>query len=616
MESLKAQLETIENSRVALNTIKDVPFVWDIAFVEIFEGEKEGFDILIGNPPYVRQEHIADPHLAREEVTTQNKKDYKAKLAGSLYQAFPRFFGYNVATDSAIHQIDAKSDLYVYFYFHGLSLLNPKGSFCFITSNSWLDVGYGKNLQEFLLKHCHVKMLLDNQARRSFAQADVNTVIALFSPPDDRREWALDKTARFVMFKVPFEHIFSPIIFDEIEALSGHKTTPEYRAVPVQQKILLNEGFAPPEATETAQRRRVGVTSGPLINAPRYVGNKWGGKYLRAPDIYFTVQAKGAHFARSLSEYFKGERYLNTGGADGFFIISDVRPSSLDCFQITNGNTCTTGSSPFVGEIERDFLVPLVKDYTKHDKRIEIHGHDAYCLVIKGEPSPRVKEYIKWGEHQGYHERSVTRMQRPWFKPTRQMLAGAHILVPRSFNDSFVIHYNPRAYLSLRFYRLHLKQGSEIPLIAYLNTTLIALILETLGNKSLGQGVLDFFMADFLALRIPVIESPDLETAFNEIKDRPVLSVIEEYGLQDSSKENQLCFEPQADRKRLDDIVFEHLGLTSGERQAVYEAVINLVQSRLKKAESLKPSRRWGRVEAARKTRGIWEGLPQEIDED
>ena len=96
------------------------------------------------------------------------------KLARSVYQTFPRFFGYRRERDitpdnpsrAVSHKLDANNDLYIYFYFHGLSLLNPKGTFCFITSNSWLDVGYGKDLQEFTLKHCHIKQIIDNEVRR------------------------------------------------------------------------------------------------------------------------------------------------------------------------------------------------------------------------------------------------------------------------------------------------------------------------------------------------------------------------------------------------------------------------------------------------------------------
>ncbi|MDO9580572.1 MAG: Eco57I restriction-modification methylase domain-containing protein, partial [Bacteroidales bacterium] len=282
IESLTTELAQTEAARKALSSAKEVPFVWDIAFVEIFDGDKEGFDIVIGNPPYVRQEMIAAPVVHGVQVT-DDKKEYKAKLALSVYRAFPQFFGYKVSSNTVAHKINAKSDLYIYFYLHGLSLLNGKGSFCFITSNSWLDVGYGADLQEFLLKHSHVKLVLDNQVKRSFANADVNSIIVLFSKPDDRMEWALEKTARFVMFRVPFEHILSPIIFDEIEEANERKATKEYRIFPIQQSKLLEDGCEIPEEEE------IGKAAGPLIKTARYIGNKWGGKYLRAPDIFFTI---------------------------------------------------------------------------------------------------------------------------------------------------------------------------------------------------------------------------------------------------------------------------------------------------------------------------------------
>ena len=579
IENFTAELTQTEAARKALDTAREVPFVWDIAFVEIFESEKEGFDIVIGNPPYVRQESIAAPVVHGIQIT-DDKKEYKAKLALSVYQAFPRFFGYKASSNTVAHKIDARSDLYIYFYLHGLSLLNDKGSFCFITSNSWLDVGYGADLQEFLLKHCHVKMVLDNQVKRTFANADVNSIIALFSPPDDRTDWGLEKTARFVMFRVPFEHVLSPVIFDEIEEATERKATKEYRVFPIQQGKLLEDGCEIPEEEET------GKTASPLIKTARYIGNKWGGKYLRAPNIYWTILEKGANYSRSLSELFDGERYLNTGGADGFFIIDNAVKSSSGCFRVYNDNVTLESNTPFTGEIEQEYLVPLLKDYTKTDKRIEISGHDAYCLVIQEQPSNKVKEYIKWGEKQGYNKRSVTKTQHPWYRPTRQMLSSAKILVPRSFSDSYAIYYNPRNYLSLRFYRLHPKLD-EVALAAYLNTTLVALIIETLGNRSLGLGVLDFFMADFLSLRIPVILNKDLKAAFNKLKNSTVLPVKEEYGFRVDEVSGQTNFQPRLERTQLDDVVFDTLNLTKGERDAIYEAIIGLVEARQKKAGSV-----------------------------
>ncbi len=594
IQTLMEETEQVKQTRDALRHTQDVPLVWDIAFAEVMESDTGGFDIVVGNPPYVRQESIADPHMPREQVTTANKKQYKAKLARSVYQVWPRFFGYKrTSTGETVgHKINAKSDLYIYFYFHGLSLLNEKGSFCFITSNSWLDVGYGKDLQEFLLKHSHVKFVLDNQVKRSFAAADVNTIIALFSRPEDRRQEGLQKTARFVMFKAPFEQVLSPVIFEEIEDAKARKSSEEYRVFPVSQEDLLKDGCEvmddEEEGEAVAKKRRSSKTRGPLIKVAKYIGNKWGGKYLRAPNIYWTIMDKGQGFLRCLGEYFEGERYLNTGGADGFFILRQVTHGSKTCYRIRNDSVISPNREQFSGEIEKEYLVPLVKDATKDDKRIEINGYDAYCLVVRGTPSRKLRAYIKWGEQQGYNQRSVTKHQRPWYKPTNQMLSAARVLVPRSFNDTFVIHYNPREFLSLRFYRLHLQKGDELPLLGYLNSTLIAFFLEVLGNKNLGQGVLDFFMADFLSLRIPVVDVPDLESAFLKIKERAILPVWEEYGVASHPDSGQKLTRPPADRTELDGIVFDILRLTKGEREAVYEAVIDLVENRLGKAKSLK----------------------------
>ncbi|MFC1968600.1 Eco57I restriction-modification methylase domain-containing protein [Chloroflexota bacterium] len=317
IEALTVELAQTEASKKALSAAREVPFVWDIAFVEIFEGENEGFDIVMGNPPYVRQEVIAAPIVHGVQVT-DDKREYKAKLALSVYQAFPHFFGYKAGGKTPAHKINAKSDLYIYFYLHGLSLLSDKGSFCFITSNSWLDVGYGADLQEFLLKYCHVKLVLDNQVRRTFANADVNSIIVLFSPPDDRREWALEKTARFVMFRVPFEHILDPVIFDEIEEATERKATKEYRVFPIQQGKLLEDGC------EILEEEETGTAAAPLIKSERYIGNKWGGKYLRAPDIYWTILEKGKGKLVRLGDIADVRRGFTTG-ANEFFYLDEER---------------------------------------------------------------------------------------------------------------------------------------------------------------------------------------------------------------------------------------------------------------------------------------------------
>lgn len=264
IEQYKLDIDNLVKVRELLKDPEKKPFVWDIDFAEIF-GDKSGFDIVIGNPPYVRQEMISPPNKLKSEVTLEDRREYKEKLFRSVQNQFP-----------VVKSIDKKSDYYIYFYFHGLSLLNENGTFCFITSNSWLDVGYGKNLQEFLCKYVPITAVYDNP-KRSFAHADVNTIIALFGAPNVKQtglsDWiaginggsdktwpGIKHTAKFVMFKKQFEEVLSAENLIGIENAKAEKKgegitelvknvvkTNDYRVFPILQEDLLEDGWEYPE---------------------------------------------------------------------------------------------------------------------------------------------------------------------------------------------------------------------------------------------------------------------------------------------------------------------------------------------------------------------------------
>lgn len=205
-KNLKAKIETRKTERQKLMKVleelgkkksKDY-FLWEIDFAEVF-AEKDGFDIVISNPPYVRQESIAPPLKVKREYDEELWRSLRRKYKDELEQSVKIHWGKSV-------KIDRKSDYYVYFYYHGLALLRPGGVFCFINSNSWLDVGYGVPLQEFLLKNLEPLYIIDNQAKRSFKESDVNTVIVAIKRP----EKIVDNTIRFVTYKKPFDEVLSP----------------------------------------------------------------------------------------------------------------------------------------------------------------------------------------------------------------------------------------------------------------------------------------------------------------------------------------------------------------------------------------------------------------------
>ncbi len=602
MEEIKTKEREIEYLGETKRKIQDPekkPFVWDIDFAEIF-GDKGGFDIVIGNPPYVRQEKITPPNKLKGEVSLEDKREYKDKLLRSIQVHYP-----------FIKKIDKKSDYYIYFYFHGLSLLNDKGIFCFITSNSWLDVGYGKDLQEFLLKYCHIKAIYDNETKRSFEHADINTIIAIFSPPQFSHPpfskgeqggiWpALRETARFVMFKRPFEEAINTKNLLAIEKAESVKKTDTYRVYPVKQETLLEEGWEYPEDEEeiaTPSARNDKVLSAILGKGPpssviarskapkqsqtllkekfstgKYEGNKWGGKYLRAPDIFFTILEKGKGKLVRLGDIAEVRRGFTTGCNEFFY---------LDKEKIKEWN------------IEEEFLKPVIKS-PRECKNILIKPSDLkYKVFMCKKDKKELKgtnavKYIEWGEKQGFHKRETVRNRDLWWNLGIHSIPALTII-----KGPWLRHFIPingaRAYCDQQIYEVILHEnliGRKIELIV--NTTLSALFFELEGRSNFGEGIL--WLSVYEAANLLVL-NPKLEYKLPEkveqMTKRKIEEIFEELGINPARPIREQKPNPLPDRKALDDVVFDILGLTEDERKEVYWSVCELVKNRLEKARSV-----------------------------
>ena len=589
-DELQAQLKRYQDVLDALKTVQDVPFVWDIAFVEIFEGDEHGFDIVIGNPPYVRQEKIAPPHEREQDYSEKQwrsiKDEYKQKLQLSVATAWQKFFRYNPVKNT-FRKPDGKSDLYIYFYFHGLSLLNEKGSFCFITSNSWLDVGYGADLQEFLLKHSHVKLILDNEVKRSFAQADVNTIIALLAPPDDKKEWGLEKTARFVMFKVPFEDVLHADVFKQIETTIGRANTKQWRICVCPQRQLLEEGLGIGESDDDDEAHST-VTGGKMsgaydfrtinIKTARYIGNKWGGKYLRAPDIFFTILEKGKGKLVRLGDIAEVRYGIKTGANEFFYLEPTGKPASKGCLHVRN-------AAGWEGEIEQEFLKPFLFSL-KEVERYEVtpsHLERKVLLCswtkeeLRRQRKKGVLSYIEYGEKQGFDRRPSVKGRPLWYAIPEQNLP--HCVSNQFLGERLGFPYLYNVLVCNVFFVATFTKTEALTGTALLNSIVSLLAAEVTSRKTYGIGVAYLYGPEIRALSVmapDVLSFEDkqhLHETFSSMRKRAILKIADEI--------------QQPDRRALDDMIFDVLGLTKGEREAVYEAVVNLVRARLEKAKSV-----------------------------
>ena len=120
-------------------------------------GITEGFDIVIGNPPYIQLQKDGGSYAKLYE-----KCDYKT---------FAR-----------------TGDIYGLFYERGWQLLKQGGHLCYITSNKWMRAGYGEKTREFFAKNTNPMLLIDFAGVKIFESATVDTNILLFAKGENRHE--------------------------------------------------------------------------------------------------------------------------------------------------------------------------------------------------------------------------------------------------------------------------------------------------------------------------------------------------------------------------------------------------------------------------------------------
>jgi len=524
-------------------------FGWDKDFSEVFRMDQDGFDIVIGNPPYVRQEKIAPPSVDSKIQNPLEKKKYKQELALAVYSRYPTYFKDN--------KIQANSDLYIYFYYIGLSLLNTRGSFCFITSNSWLDVGYGAGFQRFLLKTTRIKFIIDNNVKRSFADANINTIITLFDSPDETRKesWSWKQRAVFVSFQVPFEEIESAIVFEELEECLGRRHITEYKVNVVNYKDIYMAG--------TLSGLSDNISS---IFSIKYTGDKWGGKYLRASDIFWKLLDNINANLVGLNDIASVRFGLKTGADDFFYLTSEK-------IEIWN--------------IESEFLLPVIKS-AKESCFISINKSTLKTFLFncdkkrKDLENTNALKYIEWGESNGVHKVPSVKGRKIWYNVG--LINPADGIILRRIGERYIVFEGNGVIENNVLFGIT-RNNDDIDkdlLLAVLNSTVTRLFIETLSSQLTGaQTVSDTNV--YVIRKIPILnpllldkeQKENLKYWFEKMKTRPIVAFKHEI--------------KHEDRIKLDKLILESLGLVlDSDLNELYTAMNEIINNRLRKSKSLK----------------------------
>jgi type I restriction-modification system DNA methylase subunit len=497
------------------------------------------FNTIIANPPYIRQEVLG----AKE----------KKKIIELVEKEFPRLYIGNPPPKSGRDRdavvLDKQSDIYVYFFLHGLALLRDGGTLGFITSNKWLEVGYGGPFQEFLLKNVKVKYIIEFD-RAIFPDAEVNTAISILEKEKSEQARS-ENDVRFVRLKQRMS------IEETLKSLTMAEESYE------DEKIRVN-----------------------VVRQGSLKPGKWN-VYLRAPPVYRKIVSHPK--MKPLGEIAKVFRGPTTGYND-YFILDEEKVREWG--------------------IEKEFLVPCVSS-PKKVKGLIIRPEDVkeyFFMVGEDQEVPKdsnAYKYIEYGEKlevevargsqrgkRRFPELETVKNRKRWYSLPK--FEAPSLLVPRLQDVRLFAFYNYAQAQASHLFCYVTPPLSPKAAAAFLNSSIGSLMAELYG-RSYGGGVLD--VETYEMKQIPVMnpvllgteERETLTKSFNHLEEsvRERIRLEEEYErVKSKSKANRGVLEYELEQKleearrreleaqkELDEAVYDILGLSKVERKQVEDGL-------------------------------------------
>lgn len=461
-------------------------------------------NMVVMNPPYVRHEAIPE----------RSKAYYTAK-----------------------YELDKKSDLYAYFLMRALQLVSEDGVVSVISSDKWLEAGYGVSLQRKLKDNL---IAIYGQRERSFG-ADINTIITVYAK----------------------EKKDLPVHFTYLESYAGDD---------VRQDMAI-------ERRDLKPGRWFYLRAGSRFFLEKVLP-RLKHKLGDFAEVRFGVKTGADKFFYMIdvSHLYEADHLANPKKFEGWGVKARTR---MDLEREGLIYIENEGGVRFV--IDRKDVAPLIRS----PKQLEgylIPKPITLCLYTE-KPGEFTKEYIRWGEQQtvrvkgkvkgkhhvviGYDKLESTKNRKPWFKladmePTR-------ILLPHTLMDRLFISMSQHpAICDATLYTLSCKDPEETWL--YLTSTIFLITME-LYCWRLGAGASAIMAKDYHDMPVPPLDVLKIDYSSEKLLSRKPLRYHEEM--------------KQQDRKELDKAVLVAMGFDKPEGllPEMYRAFIDVVEDRLVKAD-------------------------------
>jgi len=491
------------------------------------------FDVIIANPPYIRQELLDEKEKVKIRSLIEN--EYPSRLS----------IGKPRKESKTEIVLDKQGDIYIYFYAHGIKFLKDGGRLGFISSNKWFEVDYGIPFQKFLLGTMKVLYVIEFD-RAVFPDAEVNTAVVILQKETSAQQ-RHNSLVRFVRLKKKMG------LADELEL------------------IQTNEDYED-------DRVRVNV-----VRQGELVEGKWN-VYLRAPPVYRQIlrNRKIKPLEKVAADVFFG---LKTG-YNPFFILSkeDIADRGIE----------NEFLKPILDSPKHlRGLALKKKDITHYVLSVDrnkssLRGTQVLKYIEWGEAQK--VEVLRGSERK---PRSIPDLEsvsthRPFWYSVRELPEPDILIAQFSDKQLIVILNEARALASDNFLYVVCRNREDAKLVfGFLNSSMGALCGE-LNSRSYGGGVLK--MQTYEAKSIPVLdpscltpqERHTVERAAEEYLDRLTTRVGVEgrVGEKEDRRVRDAVEAEEVARRKLDEAVYDVLRLTQEERKQVEESLKELQELR------------------------------------
>ena len=350
------------------------------------------FDVIIANPPYIKQELIPNKKLMmknlpifathREKNTISNnlkKKSQKIKL-----------------------ELTGKTDYYGFFLWYSYYFLKDQGKLCFLIPNKWMDVEYGKKLKKFIIENFRIIAVISFN-RNVFENAQVSTIILILQKEKDD----FKRNHHYVKF----------INILDIEGRQKIEKLVNSSLKPILKAEINSQGYVFKNMDKSLQSTYIRQDH---LN----YSEKWSLKYLFQLQ-FARILAKKASISMDNFEITSVVGGIKTGANDFYF------PSKDDQEKFS---------------IESQFLIPGIKTGRSIPSEIIIKKAKNVFLSIAPETDiskyPGLQSYIAYGANsKKYHERRSVHWK-PWFSIPQIKQDAPDIIFLRHINKNFKARWN------------------------------------------------------------------------------------------------------------------------------------------------------------------------------